>query len=247
MSFSYSPNIYTGDLPRAAVMAAIGHAKDAFPLESCGAVIGGEYVPFRNVSDEPHRHFMIDDQRWFAAYMAGRVDCLVHSHNDCNVAEVPDQVQQQELGVPSMVINLRERELLDCILFGGEPLVPLEGRPFFYGFFDCFSLVRDFVWQELAVLLPNPPRPWEFWARGEDFVERILLNDTAVQSVAVPDGERLQKGDIIFYNYGGTRYINHVGVACGGGQVLHHFYNTVSGRYPLEYARKYQVTVRRLG
>ena len=244
MTFSYCPNIYTGDLPPAAVRAAVKHALKEFPNESCGAIIGSKYVRFKNESETPENHFEIKDSRWFDAYVDGRVRCLVHSHNDWPRATVEDQTQQQELGVPSLVINLKHRSLIDCILLGGNEKVPLEGRPFFYGIFDCLALVSDYMLETRNIVLPNPPHDWEFWAKGENPIEQMIDTNKEIPFTPVNKGG-IQEGDVLLYNIWGTRYINHMGVCCSNnGLILHHFLNTLSGKYPVSYGRKYLLNER---
>ena len=244
--FSYNPNIYIGSLPQAAVDAAIVHAKEQFPRESCGAIIQGDYVPFANVSDKPENSFEIKDEQWFEQYIGGNIDCIVHSHNDFNTASVLDQQQQRELDLPSLIINLRNRSLMDCIVFGEETPAPLEGRPFFYGAFDCISLVSDYLVSVGRKALPNPPHEWEFWAKGERVFEEIIESDKSLNLKEVPTKDFMD-GDILLYNMFGTSHINHIGGVTGGnGEVLHHFYRNISGRYPINYGRQYLVKVMRI-
>jgi proteasome lid subunit RPN8/RPN11 len=243
--FSYNPNIYIGALPQAAVDAAVAHAKEQFPLESCGAIIAGAYVPFVNASENPENSFAITDPLWFELYMDGSIDCLVHSHNDYNMASLLDQQQQRELDLPSLIINLRQRSLMDCIVFGETVPAPLEGRPFFYGAFDCISLVGDYLVSVDRNPLPNPPHEWEFWARGERVFEDIIESDASLNLKEVP-AKDFRDGDILLYNMFGTRYINHIAVVCGNnGEVLHHMYRHISGRYPINYCRQYLIKVMR--
>ena len=244
--FSYNPNIYIGSQSKAAVDAAVAHALAEFPLESCGAIVNGSYLPFKNEAENPETEFIINDPLWFDHYTAGAVDCLVHSHNDCNRASVVDQAQQKKLDLPSMIINLRQRSLMDCIVFGEEQAAPLEGRPFFYGAFDCLSQVGDYMQAKHGVTLPNPAHEWEFWAGGESVFEDAIAAEQDFPFVEVPHAS-LQCDDLLLYASAGTRYINHIGVVCSdNGEVLHHFQNRLSGKFSIGYARKYLRKVLRL-
>lgn len=239
--FKYLPNIYIGSLPQIAVDEAVAHAREQFPLESCGAVISGKYIRFENVAWEDHSDsFEIMDDRWFDAYMNGLVDCLVHSHNNYPMASVLDQVQQQELMVPSLIINMRSGSLQDCILFGEETAPPLEKRPFFYGVFDCLTLVRDHLLSMTDIVLPNPPREWEFWARAEPvFEDAIEASDLSFTIFDSGDKHNFQPNDILFYSMYGTKYSNHIGIVESRGLVLHHYAGHLSGRYPINHGRMY--------
>lgn len=246
MTYTYNPNIYTANLDDTAVAAAIAHAKAEFPNEACGAIIEGVYVQYENKADDPSKEFLIDDPSWYENYSEGRVECLVHSHNDCNRATFVDQSVQTELMLPSLIVNLRNRSLMDCIVFGQEELAPIDGRPFFYGAFDCMTLVRDYYRFHYDIVLPMTPHGWEFWARGENLFEQTLESDTTISRTEVPVTD-VREGDILFYNMFGTKYINHVGVACSDlGEIYHHVSNHVSGKYPINYGRKYLMKVVRI-
>ena len=243
MKFKYNPNIYTGSLDPVAVHDAIEHAKEMFPNESCGAIINDEYIRFKNESDTPESQFEIKDSLWFSLYVNDEIDCIVHSHNDYNKASLLDQQQQQELCIPSLIINLRNRSVIDCIVFGEDKIVPLEGRPFFYGVFDCFSLVRDYLKLNHDVIVPNPPHEWEFWADGIDLIEQSLSESPLIEiDLAGP----YELGDVLFYNHGGTKYINHMAVICGKSLAMHHVLNNCSGKYPIMFMRKYLTKVMRI-
>lgn len=246
MTFSYNPNIYISNLNKDAVQAAMSHAKAEFPDEACGAIIKGKYLPFENTVEDKANAFEISADAWFVHYTAGDVDCLVHSHNDFNKASVLDQVQQKELDIPSLIINLRQKSVIDCIVFGCEEIAPLFGRPFFYGAFDCISLVNDFVRQEFDIVLPNPAHDWEFWLHGESPLEDFLAQDNNKTVYEIPVTEA-RRGDILFYNMYGTRYYNHMAAVYEDNMtILHHLDGHISGKYPINYARKYLRKVMRL-
>lgn len=243
--FKYNPNIYTANLPEKAVQKAIEHAKEEFPNESCGMIIDeGIYVPFENKSESPDKEFLIEDPVWYEFYVQDSVACLVHSHNNYSGASFVDQQQQQAMNVPWMVINLKNRSLMDCIVFGGEEVAPLLGRPFFFGAFDCLSLVRDYYKLEKDMDIPNPPHSWEFW-ETEAMVEDFLDNnkDFPFREVEFSSSgifQTIEEGDIVFYNVHGTKNINHIGVVCSKEkEILHHFYSYLSGKFPANYCRKY--------
>ena len=247
MIFQYNPNVYIGSQNEAAVQEAIAHARAQFPLESCGAIVNDTYVAFENAAENPETEFLIDDPAWYDFYSAGCVDCIVHSHNDYNMASVVDQAQQKKLVLPSLIINLRQGSVMDCIVFGEDDPAPLVDRPFFYGAFDCLSLTADYMQDRHGVTLPNPPHEWEFWARGEAVFEEAIAGEPSLPFVEVSASGRLQRDDLLLYAMAGTRCINHIGVVCSDrGEVLHHFYNRLSGIFPVGYNRKHIRKVLRL-
>lgn len=242
MIFSYNPNQFIGNLNTVAVEHAKQHARDVWPEECCGAIVAGQYLRFKNEAEDPLASVEIKDPRWFTHYMNDAVECMVHSHNDCPMASVGDQIQQVSLGIPSLIINLKNRSVTDCILLGEE--APLTGRPFFYGAFDCIALVRDYFKANREIEIPNPPHEWEFWASGDDMFEKVL-RETDIEFKTVDLGN-IAVGDILLYNIYGTKFCNHIGVVSGEGLVLHHFLNRISGEYPLNTQKKYLKKVIRL-
>lgn len=240
--FSYNPNIYTGNLNKNAVRKAIEHCRKQLPNEGCGAIINDRFIPFANESQDPENSFEIHGDNWFLLYMNGEIDCLVHSHDNCNRATIVDQEQQQKMDIPWLIVNFHKGSVHDCIVFGEKTPAPLLGRPFFYGAFDCFTLLRDYM-QMQDIILPNPPHKWEFWAVGEPVFETAIKNNPdlpfkTVSEVVTSGG--FQVGDVLMYAVHGTRYINHVAVVYNDSkEVLHHVSGRISGLYPINFFRKY--------
>jgi proteasome lid subunit RPN8/RPN11 len=239
--FSYNPNQFIGNLDLVAVEHAKQHARDAWPEESCGAIANGQYLRFENESDDPLTTAEIKDPRWFHHYMNDDIECMVHSHNDFPLASKADQEQQIELDIPSLIINLKNQSVMDCILLGTD--APLIGRPWFYGVFDCVSLVKDYVMFNRQIELPRRPHDFEFWLTDDMFEKELRETDIKYHSVDIGN---IEVGDLLFYAVGGTKNINHIAVVSGESLVLHHFLNRVSGEYPLNFQKKYIRKVIRL-
>ena len=237
MEFKYCPNIYTANLDKRCVNAAINHAKKEFPKESCGAIVNGKYIRFKNESLNPEEEFEIKDDRWYDWYMKGEIDCIIHSHNDSNQASMVDQIQQRELGIPSMIINLKNKSLMDCIVFGGDIHPPLKGRPFFWGVYDCVSLVKDYILNQFGFEIKYPAHEFDFWIKQKNYFEKYLGEQNPFIEVATSD---MKKHDVLLYNIDGSRFINHIAVIISdNGEVLHHMYNNISGTYPINFNRRY--------
>lgn len=235
--FSYNPNIYTSNFDKRCVNAAINHAKEEYPNESCGAIIEGHYIRFENKAEDTLNDFIIDDDNFSTEYMNNNVECLIHSHNDSAEASLLDQQQQIKLDIPSMIINLRNRSLMDCIVFGCKEHAPLYDRPFFWGFFDCVSLVSDYILDEFNFKIEFPVHEFGFWGKGEHPFEDYLDGEHPFIEVPIKD---IKKHDILLYNIDGSRYINHIAVVTSdNGEVLHHMIYNVSGTYPINFNRRY--------
>lgn len=220
------------------VNAAVRHAQDEFPNESCGAIINGHYERFENKAEDKENHFVISDDDFKRARIEGRVDCVIHSHNDRDRASHQDQIAQIESDIPFGIINLRNKSPMQ-VVFWGDSLEqePFEGRPFFYGVWDCVRLVRDYIYQNTGILTPNEAHEWAFWMKGQPYFENLINSDDFPYTYI--DINEIQPGDLLLYNLMGTKVISHVGVYIEQSKALHHFVNQLSGYYSIEYERKY--------
>jgi proteasome lid subunit RPN8/RPN11 len=233
--FKYSPNVYIGDISQECIDDAIKHAKIEFPNESCGIVVDNTYIPLINEHLNPDKAFEIKSNEFFSYYVSGSIQCLIHSHNDFNMMSVRDQILQQELDIPFCIINLKNRSLMDCIVYDPKKPVELIGRPFFFGVFDCLTVVSTYIKQTLDIDLPNPPKEWNFWLKGMPLFEDNL-KDVSYEYIQAKDRTI---NDLILYTIGGTKYVNHVGVLIGKDEVLHHLCNHISGVYPMSFSQRY--------
>lgn len=220
------------------VPAAIDHAKTCWPNEACGAVIDGVFIPFENRAADPGQTFLIQDGAFDEAYRQGRVQCVIHSHNDYPHASQEDQQQQQALDVPFGIINMRNKSVMHVVFWGRDlPREPLVGRQFFFGVWDCFAVVRDFIRERFRVVAPDPPREFGFWFREERIFEQFMgPGQLPFRQVDLRD---LRPDDILFYGRNGTRNINHCAVMRDNGLALHHFQNQISREFPAVYEREY--------
>lgn len=219
---------------------AVKHAKEEYPNESVGAIIDKRYVKFANVSPSASNSFMLKDDMFNVAYMQGRVDCLIHSHHDSEkaLATKEDQITQQEFDIPFGIIELKNNSPTHVVFWGDTlPIEPLIGRPFFYGVWDCYGLVRDWIRINQNVIPPNPPRDWIFWWK------KIAMFEEYVKSGQMPyefiNLKDIEVGDILLYNVDGSTYMNHCGIVVEGGKVLHHFDGNISAAYPFPHRRQF--------
>jgi proteasome lid subunit RPN8/RPN11 len=219
------------------VPEAIEHAKDEFPNESCGCIIDGFYEPFKNKSPSPEDSFLIQSDRFNRYYIEGRVECIIHSHNNYPYASVEDQDQQKEMEVPFGIINLVNKSVKNVVFWGDQlPIQDLIGRPFFWGVWDCWALVRDAIRIKYNINTPNPSRDYGFWFKTISMFEKYIEGDFPFDYVDLRD---IEPGDCLLYNMHGTKYLNHVAMMAENNKVLHHFENQISGYKPVMYCREF--------
>lgn len=214
------------------------HAKASFPEEACAVIhVRDGVVSFLTV---PNRHH--DPRAFFRIAredIAGLdVVCLIHSHP--NSPELPsdaDRAMCNELKLPWAIYSVVTNRWLE--LLPEDRDIPLIGRTFVYGVFDCFTLVRDYYWQKLRIKLPHIEAPYGFWNDGK---EPYLENFARAGFFAVRDNT-LRPHDCVLMQYA-SRTTNHSGVITSEGLLLHHTQGNLScitpyGGYWLEHTREH--------
>jgi proteasome lid subunit RPN8/RPN11 len=213
------------------------HAQEVHPNESVGMVVGGEYIRLENNSDDPENSFLVNSNDFDKAYAAGEIECLIHSHEDFDMASKEDMEFQQNLEIPFGIVSLKNKSLIQIAYFGDQlpERPPLKGRRFFWGAYDCLTLTRDYFKEKFNIILPNPPRDWGFWSRKEKVFENYFNTEPVKRIYEMGD---IKENDLLLYNcFGGV--VNHIGIYVGNNQVMHHFIGELSGLRPITYMQKY--------
>lgn len=218
---------------------AIDHALDAYPSESCGLVVDGEYVRCANQAEKPGEHFILSPADYKAAASRGEVQAIIHSHPDypCAASEA-DLAGCEESELPWGIIEVRQGRYVRHRWYEPQGTeAPLIGRQFYHGVHDCLSIILDYYKRERGVDLGNFNREDGWWERGGDLYREHL---PAAGFVQVDDGP--QDGDVVLMQIR-SRVPNHAGVFLADGQlrtepsgypvpgcILHHLYGQLSRR-----------------
>ncbi|OAT38668.1 NlpC/P60 family protein [Proteus myxofaciens] len=197
----------------------IQHITDSIPNMICGVLSldddKSEFKPCVNTSPTPEQGAMMD---------ADLLGSLRHSHEITHViCSVPDALSRDVSDYQAM----SDRDSLPYLLVLWPSLQSLtifpqteldyENRPYIYGKYDCYSLIRDYFLREEGIVLNDYPREvysldpekniFEIQAPEEGFVK---IEDTSLQS-----------GDMLIFNLPSTR-LQHAAIYMGNGQMLHH-------------------------
>lgn len=202
------------------------HAARDYPRESCGLVVvfkgRQRYVPCRNIA-EKNEHFVIHPEDLAAAEDFGTPALVVHSHP--NVAPLPsdaDLVGCEQSGLPWLIVNWPTGAVQTFAPSGYR--APLVGRQFTHGVLDCYTLIRDYYRDTLAIELPNFPRADEWWLKGQNL---YLENFAAAGFVAVCDLPRMHDGLLMQV---ASPVPNHAAVMLDHGCILHHQMGRLSSK-----------------
>lgn len=227
-SFAHYKDAVRALFPDAAIAAAKAHARAEFPKESCGFIAGGVYHPCTNEAGTPEEHFRIAPE----AMLGHDIEAIVHSHpNGPIYPSAHDMRQQIVTDVPWIIVPLNAETFDELVIWGDTlPPAPLLERPFVWGVFDCYALVRDYYAQEHGLILPPVPREDGYWERGEDLYGDYLKT-IGFQTI---DYTEARPGDGFLVNLSPARspVPTHAGVLVEGGLVLHHLPNRLSRREP---------------
>jgi cell wall-associated NlpC family hydrolase len=138
---------------------------------------------------------------------------------------------QHESAVPWGIVSTDGITASPPNWFGDHLLdVPLIGRQYVFGVFDCWSLVRSYQWQRFGIKMPDIPRDADEFRNGNSiFVDLIGDHRFRVRQV---DNETLIPGDIIVMQIGRAKLPNHVAVMDTDGAMLHHSSEQLSRRDP---------------
>lgn len=228
------------------------HAKTEYPRESCGVIIGKEYIPCTNIAVDDAQ-FEIDPIDLVGAGKEGKVLAYCHSHPDGSVLpSMPDRVQMNLHGLPWVITNG-----IDVALHKPDGYqAPLLGREYHHGLMDCYSLVKDYYQRELGITLNDYDRTDEWWTDAKS--KPLYLDNFKKEGFVEVD--TIQKHDLILARLGRTAHINHALVFIGDGQlksertddvigdclVLHHPYGRQSLReiYGEAWQRRAAIIVR---
>ena len=220
------------------------HAQAEYPREACGLICENKrgavvYQRCRNVApdDAARDRFHIHPEDWAQAEdLYERILAIVHSHPDASAEpSSADRAGCFASGLAWYVIAVPGGAMRKI---EPEPL-PLVGREFAHGAVDCYSLVRDYYAQVLAIELPDFEREDGWWERGQDLYRENFAAagfvdlgpplgiEGGTAEIRVHDGLLMQVA---------ARRENHaavfVGPVYGVDCILHHLYGQLSQHNP---------------
>ena len=135
--------------------------------------------------------------------------------------------------LPWGIILLKNGGIEHTAFWGDGIIYDLIGRPFIHGLFDCYSLVRDY-WRHKGFDIKEFPRENFWWEKDPSMLER----GSESAGFHYIDSSEVQEGDVVFMKIM-SNVTNHSGIVLNKGIVLHHLYNRLSRREPLNRWRKF--------
>ena len=207
--------------------AALVHAKDQDPKESCGFLLNikgkEKYFPCRNLSMTAFQCFIIDPEDYIKADNTGDIIGVVHSHPVTPpVPSQSDKVACEQSGLIWHIVNPKTESWGYLKPTGYK--APILGREWAWGVTDCYTLVRDWYKEKLNIDLIDWHRPTTIQDFNKDPMFEKCAEQTGFRELR-PD-EKLINGDLLFMSILSNN-LNHVAIFIDG-DVLHHLTDRLS-------------------
>ena len=187
-----------------AEMAA--YAQQNAPQESCGLIAGGAFHPCENIHPRPEESFAISAEDYARLEGLG-IEAVFHSHLGFDERfSRHDILACKESGLPWVMYCTGANSWHQMDPTGNAPYLE---RPWIYGIYDCYGLLRDYYRREFGIELDDYERGDEFeWTSPE---WRMFEKNFRSQGFSeAPEGD-IRKGDMILMQLQAD-YPNHVGV-----------------------------------
>ena len=214
------------------------HALEVWPEPACGVVVGTaespEFLPVGthvNLARDSFRLGGTEAMRLKQGH-DGLLGLMISHPDDSNSAN-PDPLlftpsaaemrAQMALAAPFAVVVCTASTAYVPWWFGDQRPTPgIIGRPFRHGVLDCYSFVRDWYRQEYGISIPDFPRDWEWWRKGQDLYREGFYRAGG----RCIDPADARPGDVVLCRIR-SRVTNHAVVLMPDGWVGHHFGSTV--------------------
>ena len=211
--------------------AALAHAKEQDPEESCGLLLNikgkQRYYPCHNLSAQLEEYFILDPEDYIKASNLGDITAIIHSHPDTPpVASQADKMSCEHTKLPWYIVNPKTETWGYYEPCGYK--APLLGRPWVWAVTDCWSLIVDWYKEERGIELLDYERPTRIEEFTDDPVFERYLPSRGFRLLR-PE-EPLKNGDVLAMSIMG-KGLNHVGIFLDG-DVLHHSADRLSCREP---------------
>ena len=208
-------------------------ARSQFPNEACGVILNNTMViALDNFSPTPEYNFVLPD----SIYQMQGITHIWHSHtngnqnfslHDIRVALEIGEWDWYLVSITDNTITLNDAAE-DYLDVRSRMSAPYIGRAWRYGYFDCFSLCRDFYRRELGIELDDFRRDEDEEWMSAGFTK--FTDNMERQGFIKFDGRSLKKGDFLLMQLGGAPQPNHIAVMTDERIFMHHLAGHLSRR-----------------
>jgi proteasome lid subunit RPN8/RPN11 len=203
----------------------VAYAVSEYPKEACGLIVNFKgkklFRPCKNISANPTEDFIIDPIDQIRALKDSELLAVFHSHT--TVDERPsdqDQLSCVKTGVPWIIYSIKTKGY--HTIKPPRKDLPLFGREYVYGIYDCWNFICDLYKEELNIELPRHQETDAYWAKYKNtFIDKA-------SEYGFTEVKDLKKYDVLLMNTGNTEYASHSAVYYDTNSIAHHGYNRLS-------------------
>ena len=201
------------------------HALGDFPREACGIVVKTPSerllaIRLPNSHPQPEKSFLVHPSA-FKEALQNPLVYVYHSHPYTKAVFSPADVKMiEDTGYAGLVYSVLEDAFAECVPSGIE--MPLEGRHFCFGVFDCVTLVNDYYRKKFNVKFPLHLTSLSDITVGVQEIDQHII-DRNLSRVDNP-----KEGDIILMSLTKNQRVSHCAIYLGDGLMLHQLINRTS-------------------
>lgn len=185
--------------------------------ETCGFILeNDEVIEVPNTHEERKNNFRIDSSE-IIKYEEYGIKGIWHTHLTEENFSPKDQTVMRSDTLPWAIYCIATNKFTEADFSKTAPFI---GRPFIYGIWDCYALVRDYL-AEIDIELPD----WKRGAYGEweEPTFREFDNNWVNYDMIPINDKHYQKYDIACMNLGNTpNHIDHIGIFSDNRKTLLH-------------------------
>lgn len=185
-------------------------------------------IPMENMAEDRVRHFRLSSQEYLDIYRQYKILAVYHSHflggesEESLLFSETDKTCSKLLALP-MVLYSVGRNRFNMLTPDTYVMEPLLGREYVWGFWDCYTLIKDYWTHEYGYTYGC----YNFLElddvsllREGDFFERHIHKLDKTKITKKRDIQDISHGDIMFFTLRG-KFIDHAGIYLDGNKLLH--------------------------
>lgn len=194
--------------------------------EICGFVVYSEgFVKFKkckNVSTD-NEQFKISPKEFLKTKVESKILYIVHSHisSDSEMSE-SDKLKSEALGYKFLIYSVKSKTF--SYYDPNDTVFPYVGKTFNIGYSDCFSLVRDYYFNEFGIKIKDYSRDKLWKSKTPNLITDNFKNE-GFYEIQMED---LCKYDLIIIKDPKFNIPCHIMIYMGKNEILHHPNNSKS-------------------
>lgn len=188
--------------------------------EICGFVVYCDgktsFKKCKNYSPDDNQ-FKISSRDLLRIKTSSKILYVVHSHvlSDSSPSEI-DKNKSESCGYKFLIYSVVSKDF--SFYEPSNMKLSYIGKSFHFGSSDCFSLARDYYFNEFGINIKDYPRT-EFWKNKNP---NLIVDNFKNEGFYEISKEELRKHDAILIEDPRTNIVCHILIYMGNNEILHH-------------------------